>query len=56
MIYIIICMSVSLSTIVYGNPIQKNGMPKCVGGIKGSKHAHAQSQFVSLKQSAALKS
>ena len=27
------CMSVGLSTIVYGKPIQKNGMPKCVGGI-----------------------
>ena len=41
----VICMSVGLSTIVYGKPIQKNGMPKCVGGITWSKHAHAHSQF-----------
>ena len=41
----LVCMSVGLSTIVYGKTIQKNGMPKCVGGITWSKHAHAQSQF-----------
>ena len=39
---IYICMSVGLSTTVYGKPIQKNGMPKCMGGITWSKHAHAQ--------------
>ena len=38
-------VSVGLSTIVYGKPIQKNGMPKCMGKITRSKHAHAQSQF-----------
>ena len=36
---------VGLSTIVYGKPIQKIRMLKCVGGITISKHAHAQSQF-----------
>ena len=45
MIYIYVCRSVGLSTIVYGKPIQKHGMPKCVGGITWSKHAHAQSQL-----------
>ena len=45
-IYIYMYMYVGLSTIVYGNPIQKNGMPKCVGGITcPKKNAHAQSQF-----------
>ena len=38
---IYICMS----TIVYGKTIQKNCMLKRVGGIKYSKHTHAQSPF-----------
>ena len=54
-IYRYICMSVGLSTIVYGKPIQKNGMPKCVGGNTWSKHAYAKVIFVILKQSATWK-
>ena len=40
-----ICRNVGLSTIVYGTPIQKNCMPKCMGGITWSKHTHAQCLF-----------
>ena len=37
-----VCMYVGISSIVYGNTIQKNRMLKCMGGITSSKHAHAQ--------------
>ena len=37
-----ICMYVGFSTIVYGKPIQKNCMLKCVGRITYSKHAHSE--------------
>ena len=42
---IYIYMYVVLSMFVYGKPIQKICMPKCMGGNTWSKHAHAQSQF-----------
>ena len=44
-----IYMYVGLSTFVYGNPIHKICMLKCMGGITWSKHAHAQSQFWELE-------
>ena len=34
-----------VSMFVYGKPIQKICMPRCVDGITWSKHVHAQSQF-----------
>ena len=52
-IYICMYMYVGLSTIVYGKPIQKNGMPKCVGGITcPKKTCMLKVSFGSLKQSA----
>ena len=44
-IYIYICMSICMSTIVYGKHIQKICMLKCVGRVTWSKHVNAQSQF-----------
>ena len=38
-----------MSKFVYGKPIQKICMPKCMGRITWSKHAHAQSQFWELE-------
>ena len=57
MIYIYIYLYVGfMSTFVYGKPIQKNCMLKCVGGITLSKHAHGQSQFWEFETKCRLES
>ena len=55
-LYISVYVSVCMSTIVYGKPIQNNCMPKCVGRITWSKHAHAQSQFCEFETKCHLES
>ena len=49
------CM-IYICQFVYGKPIQKNCMPKCLGGITWSKHAHAQSQFCEFETKCRLES
>ena len=48
------CMSVGLSTIVYGKPIQKNGIQNAWAEVRVPNTRMLKVSFVSLKQSAAL--